>query len=194
MMHLLACVSFVLFALWCWFISFSNFLICRLRPDHQLMWTITRGCQSQVLLRLLILEAQHMSIKNTTILSPPGITVLLRLFLVWCCFVLCRNFCCHWISGSSCLQCLTKFQDLDGVIHVTCGVLDVFWLSCARYVNFFRVCWHALTDIAYKIIFNIYSWEKICFFFREKLCFRHMKTWSTWPWWKGFLARYLNTC
>lgn len=53
---------------------------------------------------------------------------------------------------------------MDGVIHVTCGVLDVFWLSCARYVNVFRVCWHALTDIEYKIIFNIYLWEKICFF------------------------------
>lgn len=43
---------------------------------------VLRDCQSQVLLRLLILVAQLMSIKNTTILCLLGITVHLRLFLV----------------------------------------------------------------------------------------------------------------
>ncbi|XWS63746.1 hypothetical protein CRYUN_Cryun06bG0128200 [Craigia yunnanensis] len=41
---------------------------------------------------------------------------------------------------------------LDGVTHVTYGVLVVSWWNCA--------------------------WEK--------LCFKHMRTWSTWQRWRGF--------
>lgn len=122
-----------------YFLSFL--VICRLHPGHQKRGPFTRDCQSQVLLRSLILAAQLMNTKITTTLSLPGIIGHLRLFLV------CRYF--HYthitvtlvsfyvfILGVS-FKCnlFIIFKDLGGVSLVTYGVLDAFWLSYARYVN-----------------------------------------------------------
>lgn len=118
-----------------------------------------------MLLRLLILAAQLMSIKITITLSLPGTTVHLRLFLVCFCFFLHINS-CHFISGIK----VNWFQDLDGVIHVTYGVLVVYWWNCARYVNSQNysvgVCirWYEGDGMSMKFYF-LYPGKKFFFFF-----------------------------
>lgn len=59
----------------------TNFLNCRSHSGCQKREPLIRDCQSQVLLRLLILVVRPMSTKITTILSLLGIIGHLRLFL-----------------------------------------------------------------------------------------------------------------
>ena len=82
--HLLLCTFSIFAFVVPWRrISCKNFSIhYRLHPGHQKREPIISGCQSLVQLRLLILAAQLMSIKTTTILSLLDTTVPLRLFLV----------------------------------------------------------------------------------------------------------------
>lgn len=59
--------------------------ICRLHLDHQRIVPTIKKFQNQVLSRLLILVAPHMSVKTRTILCQQDIIVHLRSFLV--CFL-----------------------------------------------------------------------------------------------------------
>lgn len=63
-------------------LTFYQFANCRTHLDHPKIAHILKEFQSQVLLRLLILEAQLMNVKNKTILYQRDITELQRLFLV----------------------------------------------------------------------------------------------------------------
>lgn len=79
--------------IWCALMIFSGVAneqvilisICRLHLDHQRIVPTIKKFQNQVLSRLLILVAQHMSVKTRTILCQQDIIVHLRSFLV--CFL-----------------------------------------------------------------------------------------------------------
>lgn len=67
------------------------------------------------------------------------------------------------------------FQVWDGAILVIYGVLVVSWWNYALYV-YCHLCMLAKSNILEE---NPYA--KYVVVSREKLCSRHMRTWSTWP-------------
>lgn len=168
------------------YLSNPSTISARFHPVLQRKVPISSSCPSPVLLRWLILAAQHMTSRIRPMWCLLGIIELQKLSWV---FVL--------PSAKPSLSAWLWFMFTIGmavVLFRTWMELPLWYMECWLYTGW------AMHGMLLGAIFGLYSITTTAGFLsyesyrREKHCFRPMKTWSILLWWRGYLVLCHVTC